>query len=135
MNEPYKSEVYVKETWVPTKELRVVRRTGEIRPKLIKVMIANVTLTAPLSERTMGKAHNLRMSRVRRYGRTYYTISELRETQDRWTGAVTVSDKWTRVRGVSGKPEDLDIREAALFLRSCLGTEEAIKVLQQLVIS
>lgn len=64
----YQPEVNISEHWVPTKELRVSRRTGEVKPKLIKVRVANVTLTAPAGAWTCGKSHNLRISKVRRHG-------------------------------------------------------------------
>lgn len=127
----FKAEVNVKDVWVPTGEVRTLRN-GETRENLIKVHIANVTLTAESEVNTLWWAHNLRISRVRRGGQTYYTLSEMREERDRWTGEVTVNDKWTRVKGVSGRPDNLSLMEVAKLLKSWVGVEEAVSILPQI---
>lgn len=127
----FTAEVNVKDVWVPTGGVRTLRN-GETRENLMKVHIANVTLSAPKEVNTLWWAHNLRVSRVRRNSQTYYTLSEMRETQDRWTGEVTVNDKWTRVKGVSGRPDNMTLLDVAKLLKSLVGVEEAINILMQI---
>lgn len=118
-----------KQHWIPSGKIRTLKN-GEEREKLIRVRHTSITLSAPMSARTAFYAHNLRLGVVRRGGKVYFTLNELKETREMWTSTTHVSDEWTRVKDpATGRPQTLDIDEAEKLLKFCCGTRKALELL------